>query len=77
MLPRPFLASSIQALTRSVLLGLGLDHALIDFLAHVAVGAATVLLAILFVAIRIPRRPAPREGNHRFAHLANPSATEL
>jgi len=68
MPPRPFLASSIQALTRSILLALGMDHALIDFLAHIAVEAATALLAILFVAIRIPRRST---------HLANPSATEL
>jgi hypothetical protein len=68
MLPRPFLANSIQTLTRSILLGLGLDHALIDFLTHIAVGAAIVLLAILFVAIRIPRRST---------HLANLSATEL
>jgi hypothetical protein len=56
MLPaRPFLATA-QALTRSILLSLGLDHALIDFLACAAIGAATVLLAILFVAIRVPRR---------------------
>jgi hypothetical protein len=54
--PRPFLAHSLQALTRSALFSLGLDHALIDFLTHTAVGAATVLLAILFVALRLPRR---------------------
>jgi len=68
MLPRPFLASSIQALTRSILVALGMDHALIDFLTHTTVGAAIVLLAILFVAIRIPRRST---------HLAKLSATEL
>jgi len=57
MLPaRPILAAYAQALTRSALLALGLDHALIDFLAHTAVGAVTVLLAIVFIAIRIPRR---------------------
>jgi hypothetical protein len=55
-----FVATSLKSLTRSLLFSLGLDHALIDFLAHTAVGAATVLLAILFVAIRIPRRSAPR-----------------
>jgi len=65
---RQLLATYAQALTRSILLALGLDHALIDFLAHIAVEAATALLAILFVAIRIPRRST---------HLANLSATEL
>jgi hypothetical protein len=54
--PRPFLAHSLQALTRSALFSLGLDHALIDFLTHTAVGAVTVLLAILFVGMRVPRR---------------------
>jgi len=38
-----------QALTRSLLLALGLDHVLIDLLACSLVGAAKVLLAILFV----------------------------
>lgn len=50
------LANSLESLTRSLLLSLGLDHALIDFLALTAIGAATVLLAILVVAIRVPRR---------------------
>jgi len=54
--PRPFLATYLEPLTRSLLLSFGLDHALIDFLALTAIGAATVLLAILAVAIRIPRR---------------------
>ena len=54
--PRPFLATYLEPLTRALLLSLGLDHALIDFLALTAIGAATVLLAILVVAIRIPRR---------------------
>jgi len=53
---RPLLSTSIQTLTRSLLFSLGLDHALIDFLTYAAVGAATVLLAILFLGIRIPRR---------------------
>jgi len=52
----PILANSIAALTRALLLSLGLDHVIIDFLALTAIGAATVLLAILVVAIRIPRR---------------------
>ncbi len=54
--PRPFLATYLEPLTRSLLLSLGLDHALIDFLALTAIGVATVLLAILVVAIRVPRR---------------------
>ena len=69
MLPaRPILATYAQALTRSILLALGMDHALIDFFTHAAVGAATVLLAVVFIAIRVPRRST---------HLANLSATEL
>lgn len=51
----PFLATSVKALTRSVLFSVGIDHVLVDFLACAAIGAATVLLAILFVAMRIPR----------------------
>lgn len=43
-------------LARSLLLSLGFDSLLIDFLAHTAVGAAGVLLAILFVGIRTRRR---------------------
>ena len=50
------LATSTRSLARSLLLSLGLDHALIDFLALTAIGAAAVLLAILFVSIRVPRR---------------------
>ena len=57
-LPRPFLATSTQALLRSVLLSLGMDHTLIDFLASVAVGAVAVLLAILLVASTVSRRSA-------------------
>ena len=52
----PVVATSIKAFARSVLFSLGVDHVLMDFLAHTAIGAATVLLAILFVGIRIPRR---------------------
>lgn len=54
--PRPCLATYREPLARALLLSLGLDHALIDFLALTALGAVTVLLAILAVAIRIPRR---------------------
>jgi hypothetical protein len=43
---RPFLAS-LKALTRSVLFALGVDHALIDFVARAAVGGVSALLAIL------------------------------
>jgi len=57
-----------QALTRSLLLALGLDHVLIDLLACSIVGAAKVLLAILFVPIRVPRGSA---------HLAKPFGPEL
>ena len=78
MLPaRPPLATYAQALARSILLALGLDHAPIDFLTHAAVGAVTVMVAALFIAIRIPRGSAQRGGDHRLAHLANPSAPEL
>jgi hypothetical protein len=48
--------SCIGTLTRSFLLSLGFDHLFIDFLAHTAVGAAGVLMAILFVGLRTRRR---------------------
>jgi hypothetical protein len=54
--PNPFLLTSLKASTRSLLFALGIDHALIDFLAHAAIGAIAVLVAILFVGIRAPRR---------------------
>ena len=50
------LANSLESLTRSLLLSLGLDHALIDFLAITAIGAATIMLTILFVSARVPSR---------------------
>lgn len=43
---------SWEAFTRSALLSLGLDEALIDFLACTAIGAAAVLLTLAFVAVR-------------------------
>ncbi len=46
----------VETLTRSVLLSLGFDDLLIDFLARSALGAAAVLLAILFVSVRSRRR---------------------
>jgi hypothetical protein len=55
-MPIPLLATSLKAATRSLLLTLGIDHALLAFLANTAVGAATVFLAIFFVAFRVPRR---------------------
>jgi hypothetical protein len=54
--PSPLLATYLKAFTRSVLISLGLDHVLIDFLANAAVGAATVLFVLFLVALRIPRR---------------------
>jgi hypothetical protein len=54
--PSPLLATYLKAFARYVLFSLGLDHTLIDFLANAAVGAATVLLVLFFVALRIPRR---------------------
>ena len=52
---RPSLATYVETLTRSFLLSLGLDHVLIDFLMRAAIGAAAVLLAILFVGARTTR----------------------
>ena len=52
----PVLATSVKALTRSLLFSLGVDHVLIDFLANVAIGAAAVLFAFLYVGARIPVR---------------------
>jgi len=37
---------------------MGLDHVLIDFFAHAAAGAASVLVIIFFIGIGIPRRSA-------------------
>jgi hypothetical protein len=49
-IPRPTLAASAEALTRSLLLFLGMDHALIDFLARATIGAVMILFAFLFDA---------------------------
>ncbi len=40
---------------RSTLLAFGLDPIFTEFLISTAIGAATVLLMILFVALRTPR----------------------
>ena len=42
--------------TRSFLLSLGFDHLFIDFLERMAIGAAAVFLAIIFVGVRTRRR---------------------
>jgi hypothetical protein len=49
-IPRLTLAASAEALTRSLLLFLGMDHALIDFVARATMGAVVILLAFLFDA---------------------------
>lgn len=56
----PFLATSIRTISRSVLLFLGIDHTLLEFLALVAVGAATVILAMLTVGVRAGHRSVPK-----------------
>jgi hypothetical protein len=48
--------TSLKALTHSILWSMGLDHTLVEFLVSAAVGAATVLLVIIFVGVGIPRR---------------------
>jgi hypothetical protein len=48
--------TSLKAVTGSILWSMGLDHTLIEFLVSAAVGAAMVLLVIIFVGVGIPRR---------------------
>jgi len=55
---RSLLVTSLKASVRSILLFMGLDHVLIDFLTRAAVGAASVFLVIMFAGLRIPRRAA-------------------
>jgi hypothetical protein len=50
------LVTSLQALIRSILFCMGMDHAFIDFFARAAVGAAAALMVILFAGIGIPHR---------------------
>lgn len=52
------LVISLKAAGRSILLFMGLDHVLIDFLVRSAVGAGAALLVIIVVGIGIPRRTA-------------------
>ncbi len=52
------LVTSFKALSGSILVTMGLDHVLIDFLLRTAAGAAGVLAVIAFVGIRIPKRSA-------------------
>jgi hypothetical protein len=52
------LVTSLQAVARSILISMGMDHAFVDFLTRAAVGAAAVFLVILFVGLGIPRRSA-------------------
>ncbi len=46
----------LEAATRSTLLAFGLDPIFTEFLLRTAIGAATVLAMIVFVALRTPRR---------------------
>jgi hypothetical protein len=50
------LVISFKGVVRSILLSMGLDRVFIEFLACAAVGAAMVLLVLVFVGIGIPRR---------------------
>ncbi len=49
-------ANYLEAAARSTLVSLGLDPIFTEFLIRTAIGAATVLAMILFVAIRTPQR---------------------
>jgi len=64
---RPSLVvTSLKATFRSILLCMGLDHVLIDFFAHAAAGAASVLMIIFVVGLGIPRRAeSPVRRNRR------------
>jgi len=53
----PFV-TSLKSGLRSILICMGIDHALIDFFAHAAAGAASVVFIILLAGIGIPRRSA-------------------
>jgi hypothetical protein len=52
------LVTSLRALIRSILSGMGLDQAFVDFFGRAAVGIAAALLVIFFAGIGIPRRSA-------------------
>ncbi|MGC2447310.1 MAG: hypothetical protein WA477_06680 [Candidatus Sulfotelmatobacter sp.] len=60
------LVTSLKAAFRSILLCMGLDHVLIDFFAHAAAGAASVLMIIFVVGLGMPRRAeSPVRRNRR------------
>jgi hypothetical protein len=60
------LVTSLKATFRSILLCMGLDHVLIDFFAHAAAGAASVLMIIFVVGLGMPRRAeSPIRRNRR------------
>lgn len=60
------LVTSPKATFRSILLCMGLDHVLIDFFAHAAAGAASVLMIIFVVGLGMPRRAeSPVRRNRR------------
>lgn len=60
------LVTSLKATFRSILLCMGLDHVLIDFFAHAAAGAASVLMIIFVVGLGLPRRvESPVRRNRR------------
>lgn len=60
------LVTSLKATFRSILLCMGLDHVLIDFFAHAAAGAASVLMIIFVVGLGMPRRAeSPVRRNRR------------
>jgi hypothetical protein len=61
--PSPLLAAYLKGFARSVLLSLGLDYVLIDFLESAAVGAASVFIVLLFVAIHIPHRRSAKSAH--------------
>jgi|HubBroStandDraft_2_1064218.scaffolds.fasta_scaffold651399_1 hypothetical protein len=50
--------TSLKAVTRSILLIMGLDHVLIEFFSRAAAGAASVLMIIFLVGLGMPRRAA-------------------
>ncbi len=60
------LVTSLKATFRSILLCMGLDHVLIDFFAHAAAGAASVLMIIFVIGLGMPRRAeSPLRRNRR------------
>jgi hypothetical protein len=52
------LVMSLRSLAGSILFLMGLDDVLFEFLLRAAIGAASVLLLIAFVGVRLPKRAA-------------------